>query len=244
MALEFPLHLTLLVAGAVGTLVGLAVAWPHRRSPAGDCLLLLLLAIGEWQLTGLGALGTQTLEGKRWWAEVQYAGIVAVPPLWLHFVLRYLGDARAHRRAWLTGSAVIPALILVAAATSGHHALLWSGIGLVPAPTGVRAVFHHGPLFWVGSGYSYLVLLAATVLLVRAHRGATAPVADQIRLLIAGGSVPWIANLLYVAGVGAGTGIDPTPLAFGITGICAAVAVADLGLLELSPARLWRSRSR
>lgn len=242
MAPRFPLHLTLLLASVVATLVACAVAWPHRRTASGACLLLLLVAICEWQITGATGITSGTLAEKRWWAQVQYAGIVAVPSLWLHFVLRYLGDPRARSRAWIVGSAVIPLVVLLAAVTSAHHGLLWSRIELLPTSAGVRAVFHHGPVFWLASAFSYALLLIAAVLLLRALRAAPPPIVAQLRILLLGGTAPWIANLLYLAGVGTGAGIDLTPLAFGITGICAAIAVADLGVLHVSPSRMWRTR--
>ena len=185
-----------------------------------------------------------TLSGKRFWAQVQYAGVAAVPPLWLHFVLRYLGDARATSRSLLLATTLPPIALVIAAATSAHHALLWTGITLVPLADGVRAIFHHGPLFWAGSAYHYVLLAWATLLLLRRSSPAGAAVDAQRRTLLVGAAVPWVANALYLLGIGASWGLDLTPIAFGVTGICAVLALADLGLMALSPAQLWRGARR
>jgi hypothetical protein len=100
-------------------------------------------------------------------------------------------------------------------------------------------VFRHGPLFWAGSAFSYLLLAWAGVLLWRRAPATTPAAAAQRRVLLIGGGAPWLANALYLWGPA--TGMDLTPVAFGITGICAVIALADLGLLAMSPAGLWRS---
>lgn len=239
--LLLPLHLTLLVAGAIATLVGGALAWPYRRTSAGTALLLLLLAVAEWQVASALGVSSLTIEGKRFWSQVEYVGVVAVAPLWLAFVLRYLGNPLGRNARWLAASAVFPALTLAAAATSAHHHLLWTRIELTSTPDGMAAVFRHGPLFWVAAVYNYALLAAGAWLLVRA-RPAPATVAMQRRLLLFANIVPWLANVLYLVAPNVVPGMDPTPIAFGVSGVCAAIAIADLGILELSPARLWHRR--
>ena len=234
------MELVLLLASFAASLIGVVLTFRRRRAPGATPLLLLLLAVAEWQITSVMIALQSTVADKRWWGAAQYAGVASVATLWLHFVLRYIGDPRARDRRVVLATAVIPIATFALAVTSTHHALLWTRIELVPAPGGPHTIWHHGPLFWVFAGYNYLILAAATALLLRAFRARAAPIVMQQRVLIFAGIVPWIANVLYLAGLGA-RGLDPTPFAFGITALCAVFALADHGLLQLSPAKLWRS---
>src|SRR4051812_48073472 len=141
--LLIPLHLTLLVAGAIATIVGCVLAWPHRRQPGGICLLLLLAGIAEWQVMSALGVSADTVADKRAWSQVGYIGIASVPTLWFAFVLRYLGDPRGTSRRFLAGLAIMPLVTLAIAATSTHHTLLWTRIELIETLDGARAVFHH-----------------------------------------------------------------------------------------------------
>ena len=73
------------------------------------------------------------------------------------------------RLVWL---AVIPAITLVLAWTNEYHGLIWAKYIPYQASGLTLSDKIYGAWFWVYWGYSYLILLAATVLTIRIIRAA------------------------------------------------------------------------
>lgn len=71
-------------------------AYRRRSVPGALLLALLLVAMAVWASAYAGELWTADLTEKVFWARLEYAAALAVPPLWVAFALDYTG-----RRRWL-----------------------------------------------------------------------------------------------------------------------------------------------
>ncbi len=81
--------------------------------------------------------------------------------------------------------------------------------------------------------YSYALILAGAVILVRSALRYPRHYRGQAILMMIAVTVPWIANLLYAAGLTPGDNFDPTPFAFAVTGGILALALFRYRLLDL-----------
>src|SRR5262245_15181141 len=76
--------------------------------PGSRGFVFLMIAIAEWSLASMGHWLADSVQIKIAWAQVQYVGIVAAPPLWWAFTSDYGGVSWARRRSAAFASWVIP----------------------------------------------------------------------------------------------------------------------------------------
>ena len=257
MTWQIGVHAGVLFASAAVAVWGFIVVRSHPSAPGRDALAWLMLAAAHWSVTsGLHAV-VESVDTRVVLAQVQYVGIAAVPPLWLLFASQYARHSWTSDRTlsfllWLP-----PAVSVVLAFTNPSHGLLWRAVVPVSVPGGgTRLMYVHGPWFWVAVAYSYAALAVGTIVLARAIRRAPPAQRRQVAFVVAGVALPWLSNLLYIAGA-LPAGFDPTPAAFALSGalilwglyqhrLLTLVPVArdlvienmDVGVIVLDPARL------
>ncbi len=208
--------LVLIITGCTTGVLSL-IAWRQRSSPGSFLFSMLLLAITEWTVAAIFEISAAQPQTKIFWSVIEYLGLVASPPLFLAVVLNF-----SHLDHWLTFrnlalAAILPVVTLGMAATNNMHHWLWSSFSFDPA-TNIMT-YGHGPWFWVNATYCYLLILAATVILVWDSIRFRQPYRSQAISLLAAVAFPWAANAIYITRLGPPVGLDWTSVAFSMTGI-------------------------
>ena len=196
------------------------LALRSRGSRSARILSLNMGATAWWAAwNALEYLATD-LQSKLIFANMEYLAIAAIPVLWFSFGssldLEERAVAAAKRRLVIW---IVPALTAVLVWTDpllgfvrhSFHLEVQSGITVVAK--------EFGPWFWVHSVYSYLLIIAGTVLILRALRASRGTRRAQRITLVVGTLLPMAANVLYLAKVLPLGSVDPTPLAFSLTGL-------------------------
>jgi diguanylate cyclase (GGDEF)-like protein/PAS domain S-box-containing protein len=211
------------------------VARPRRARPGAASLIWFMAAVAEWSLGSAFEYGAVGIPAKVFWSKIEYLGTVSSPVFILLFALEY-----NRLEQWLTPRRVallfvVPLVTLALAATNGRHGLIWSGFA--PSPVGDNLlVYRHGPAYWVGLfGYTYLLLLLTTGLLVRATLRFPLPYRRQSQVILAGGLVPWVGNLVYNLGLSPVPGLDLTPFLLLASGLAFAWGIFGFSLFDLAP---------
>jgi PAS domain S-box-containing protein len=124
---------------------------------------------------------------------------------------------------------------LAAAMTSRYHTLIWTDITPVDTVWGPQLVYRGGSWFWVHVVYTYALFLAGTAFIAIGLRRFPPPYRAQTWAVIVGGLAPWLGNLLYVSGIRPVPGVDPTPMAFAVSGLCFTWALYRYRLFGLVP---------
>src|SRR5690606_34846612 len=132
----------------VSVLISLAVAvlaWRRRHVPGATPLLFMMLSISEWLLFYILEIGSTTLAGNLFWANIAYIGIVAAPVAWLFFSLEYTRPSR--KITWRTAVPFLiePAIILLTMWTDSFHHLFRQGITLDTSGPFAYLVIARGP---------------------------------------------------------------------------------------------------
>jgi PAS domain S-box-containing protein len=196
------------------------VARTRRSVPGSGAFVWLMVAVALWCLTSaLHTIVTDTT-ARVVIARLQYFAIAPIGVLWLLFAA---GHARARwlLSAWLRWSLMaIPAVTVAAALTNDYHGLIWTAITPVDTRWGPQLVYTGGSWFWVHLAYTYALFIAGTTLLATGLRRFPPPYRTQTWAVIVGGLAPWVGNFLYVAQMTPVPGVDPTPLAFAVSGLC------------------------
>lgn len=235
------LTVVLLVSIAVSFAAGL-LAWRERPEPGASALVLMLGGVGWWTAFLVFELQADSLARKLLWSDVQWVGVVVIPLAWLLFALAYTGRDEYVRSHVVAVLAVIPAVTVVLAATSGSHDLLYRSTSVVSY--GDLVLLHRtgGPWYWVVAAYTYVLGVLGFVPLVDLIRSNAVLFRGQSTALLFGSLTPWVTNVLSVAGMLPLPEFDPTPIAFAVTGVAFLGALTQFQLFGASPAPNWRAR--
>jgi signal transduction histidine kinase len=196
-------------------------------------LVAFNLAVAIW--TGGNALqaAATTLSGKLVWVNVQYVGIALLTASILAFAIDISGaDERVGRVQFGLLSVPLVALVLLSW-TNGVHGLVRASVGLATVDGVVVLERTFGPVFWLGWAYTNLLNLVATALILRSVVYADRIVERRVLALLIGPIVPWMAQLLYLAGA---ISVEPE-LFFSVTGVAFAYALVTWDHVEPGQSR-------
>jgi diguanylate cyclase (GGDEF)-like protein len=223
---------------AITTVIAIVVAVVVRRRqdvPGGKPLFWLMVAVAIWAFAVSFEYATVAIPGKIFWAVVEYIGVTTCPVFFLLVALEYNRMDAWRARSRVIGLFIIPAITWLLALTNGWHHLVWTTF--TPSPVGENlVVFDHGVGYWIGLvGYSYLLMLMGTTLILSAVFRFPPAYRPQMAALAVGALVPWLANLIYISGLSPAPGLELTPIALSITGIIYSWGLVRLQLLDLVP---------
>ncbi|NTU77905.1 MAG: hypothetical protein HGA45_00640 [Chloroflexales bacterium] len=211
-------------------------AWAlYHRTRGSYSFAAMMGAISWWLCAYALELTSAQLSDALIWGKLQYLSIVAIPPLWLLFAVRYSGYERRLSPLARFGLAVFPALTLLLLGTNELHSLIWASTFLSSNGAVQMLSVTHGPWFWVHTITSYAMILAGCILLVRTAWQSVALYRAQAILLMCGALIPIAGNLVYVLRLGPLQNLDLTPFLFTVTGLCLAWGIYRKQLLAIVP---------
>jgi diguanylate cyclase (GGDEF)-like protein len=136
-------------------------------------------------------------------------------------------------RRWMLAALLVePALITLAGLTNPWHLLVYRGAGAAQL-TG-SAGWTYGPVFWLDSGYGYLLVAVGMALVGWSWWKAPPAFRGQRLAVLVGALAPSAVNVLFLTG-GLRYGTDPTPLGFAVTGTIMWYAIFRQDLFTFSP---------
>jgi diguanylate cyclase (GGDEF)-like protein/PAS domain S-box-containing protein len=235
MTIEITLYavISVIAAGVAGLVA--VIASRRTNTPGGKSLTALMLSVCIWSAGAAMEYATVGIPGKIFWAKIEYFGVVSCPVFFLLFAVEYNLLYR-----WLTPRKIailfiLPLITLGLALTNEWHGLIWSSF--TPSLAGDNlVVFGHGVGFWVGAvGYSYLCMLAGTVVLIWGTFRLPKEFHNQVILIAAAAIAPWVVNLVYIARLGPLPGLELTPLVILISGTIFGWDILQFHLLDLVP---------
>lgn len=224
-----------LIISAALALGGAAVASQRRGNPGAHWMTYLTGSIAIWSFfyafeLAIGDLDTQVLMAK-----IEYIGVSTASTFWFFFALTYSGYNPTYRRNRLPLILIASGIFLALAWTNERHGLIWSGFEQVVFDGMKILIVQHGPAFWGLVAYSYVMILAGSIVFVRqALKSRKAYGAQSLAILFAV-AITWIGNLLYNTGLNPFPYLDLTPFAMTIAGLVCIAGLMRLGPLDLFP---------
>ncbi len=209
--------------------------WRYRRLPDAKPLIILTLSVAFWCLAYAMEFQASDLAVKLWWVKLEYLGAVWVAPSFLCFALGISGLDHwlSPKRLILLG--LIPLATILLVWSNPLHHLIWSRAWLNHSGPAAMVVYVRGLFFWIYILYSYLLLLAASALLIRlALKGGRALYRQSV-LIVIGLITPWLANAVYLADLSPVPNLDLTPMAFAVSGIAFCWGLFRFQLLDIVP---------
>lgn len=229
------LYLTILSISTVISLILALYAWRRRQTMGAKPFTLMMLALFWWSLTYLIQVLSPDLASQTFWNRMTFFGIATVPIFWFLFSLEY-----TERRSWITRGRlaalfILPVITFLVIWTNDAHHLFWvtDGVMVQEGDILLRSS-DNGSWFWVHTVYSYLFILAGTILVVRALLNWPSQYRGQMVWILLSVFAPWILNIIQVFKL-VPILVDLTPFAFTLTGIGMVFALFRHHLLDLAP---------
>ncbi|MGC1378866.1 MAG: histidine kinase N-terminal 7TM domain-containing protein [Anaerolineales bacterium] len=216
-------------------LVAIIFSFRHIQVRGARYFIYLSLSVEIWALFMGLEYGVVEPTWKIIFGKIQYLGIATIGVTWLMFALNY-----SRRNRWLTRRNrillfTIPAITLAAVFTNELHGLLWPNITPSSSLPGASLVYAHGPVFSLIFLFNYIVLAIGTIVIVDNALRSRDLYRWQMIGLIISVSIPWIGNLIYVAGLSPVPGLDLTPIGFSLGAITISFSIFYFGLFDLVP---------
>ena len=219
--------LCLLAAGFVGSM--------RRESNAAYWLLIVLCGATLWSFAGALEFSAVTLEGKRFWTQVSYIGIITGPVALFHFSYAFTHGGALPPRFATYSVILFGLLVLASACTNSWHHWHWPEIKLIEREGFVFAHYGRGPMFWATVAYCYGFMFASSVMLAAHTLSLGSIFKQQAWVIIIATLAPWLTSIAYVLRLGPRPELDHTPVGFAVTGVLLSWAVVRMRLFELVP---------
>lgn len=224
-------------------LVGLGIAllarwiWLRQRFAGGTAFALMHVAILWWLAAAAFEMSAHEPECKMFWAGMAWPAILAVPTFWALFLWRYVNSVHTPIKplAYI-GFSVMPALFwLLAVSNPWHWQFYGPGSAPMTAAIGAPVSYEHEWLFYLAAAYGYPFMVFCIGITVRAAISSKGVHRRQYLIFLLLTTIPWIANISYVAFDWMLFGFDPTPFSFAITLAGFGWLITGMRLFDLLP---------
>ena len=228
-------YVWLLLSTAALYIVLAFAAWQRRSAIGAKWFALFLLATAIWPLGYAFEVGSTTLTIKIFWIQVQYIGIVSMPPFWLAFALHYVGKENWLTRRTVTFLAFCSLITLLLVWTNEIHHWMWAEFQLSQSDSPLEREYRL--YYWFHITSSYSLLFFATTLLIRQFFRSPYLYQKHIFALLLGGMIPWTVNLLKLSGyhLVPWNSLDLTPLVLALSSVPFTWSLFQFRLLDFLP---------
>jgi diguanylate cyclase (GGDEF)-like protein/PAS domain S-box-containing protein len=226
----FPLLLAFGLLTAVMT-----VTWRFRKTQLGRAFLYMLAALQVWTLGFAVEIAAIHLEGKLFWANLQFLGIFLLPMFWLEITLLFTGQTKKVRQyITLLSILVILELVMIWTNDLHHFFRLHPYIDCAAGPFCILSN-DYGMLFYALASISYSLFLLSLVMMVRSLVITKPVYRQQLLLLVASLLLPLLTDFLYVLGVTPIPNFNFTPMTFSLVMVFVAIALFRFRLFSIRP---------
>lgn len=229
-----PYYIPFIACGCI-TLILAATGWRNRGYVCAKPFALLMLAVSLWAFGSALEVSSADMPTQMFALALQYPGIVTVPVAWLLFALEYSG-----REHWITTQNLmllftVPVISVLMMATNNFHNLYYTEVNEQIVNGLVYADFTYGPFFWFNTIYTYLIIYIAIMIILQRFVITSGLYRGQMVAILIAIFIPFFVNLGYAVRQISFTVIDPTPLAFLISGFAILIGMVKYQLLDLAP---------
>jgi diguanylate cyclase (GGDEF)-like protein/PAS domain S-box-containing protein len=205
-----------------------------RHSKLGvDFTVLMSLAL-IWQVSYAINIMTSMLWLIKIMVFLEVGCMSAIPIILFVFSGRLTRRPFLYNRNLIVGLCILPAVIAILTITNDLHQIIYTGFDEVALSMGNILEPNFGPWYVVIGVYSFLLLLVTLVVLVDWIQKATPANRGQATVLFLGILPPVVANVTHTSGF-LNLIIDPTPLAFSVSGAILLWGLSRYGLLDMMP---------
>ena len=229
------LAVTMLAIAAVVLMTTAVIIWTRRHTAYWIVPFLgLSTVVSIWLIGYALELSTAGLDGKIFWARVEYIGIAFTPVAWFLFAFQFLNQKRFEYKPLLLLS-LIPVATIFIIYTNNQHNLFWTQSVLDESGPAPMLVNSFGGWFWFHSAYSYLLILGGIGLFIRTIKLYPQLFRWQSVVLIFSAALPLLGNVIFLTGLSPIARFDLTPFMFALSALFIIWGVLRLDLFDIIP---------
>lgn len=230
-----PYLIWLLIPGIALLGIGLYIQSRPVKKRESNVFSFLMFGGSLWAFANIIQLMTPNPDWQRFWNTIKYLGIMVVPTSWFLLSVKLTGLMRKRIEGiekWLW---VPPLILYIFLLTTRIHQLFITSYDVVVIGGYTDLKTTYGPLFYLHTAYSYLLIVAGILMLVFSLATNFKKYGVQAYGLIIGVFAPLAGNAYFLFGSPPPGFPDPTPIIFTVTGIAFAWAIFGGHILEVVP---------
>jgi len=214
----------------------MAIRFLRRRELLEARMLsLLLFSIAWWAFFYAVELLGHDLGTMRLLNKISYPGIVSTPVFFFLFSMAILDKRKWFSWKRISLLFVIPIAVLLSMWTNEIHWLYYSVSELDLSSSFPLQRLVHGPIFWVGMFYTYVLLISSIFSVAHQYIHSKGPYKGQLKMILLGTFFPVLVNLNYLFGFIDFGYLDMTPFAFTLAAVFMAIGVMRYRLFDIRP---------
>ena len=224
----------LIISGTILLFLGVNTL-QRRNTPTTTAFVVIMLSASLWSFGFAAEVISTSLQGKIFWANIQFVGINTLTFSWLVMTLYYTGQPRWTIRS-LSFLSIMPLLTILVIWTNPYHHL-FRGSPTLEIITSTFSVLNsdYGIYFYaVYIPFSYLLYAVSLFLLFRFWIKSPSTYRRQRLILVACLSFPLLVDALYIAGITPIPEFNFTPIAFSISGLLISWNVFSFQFFDIS----------
>lgn len=211
--LEFFVPFIFILAAIFYALLGL-YAWRKRPAPGVVSFAWVMLSMSIWSFAYGLEVFFPLLSTKLWVVNFEYIGILGVPVFLFFFALDFTGKSYLATRSVRAVLWIIPSIILLLTWTNPYHFLMWDSISLLQSGSLSLLSVRFGPASWIQIIYSFLLVIAACIMLIMDFLQRPGTLRLHISFVILAVLFSIFGSSTFVLGISPIPGLDFTPLFF------------------------------
>jgi PAS domain S-box-containing protein len=207
---------------------------PFRLDPA-SILFWILFGVTIWSFGAALALFAPNAAETYFFEQFKYLGILIIPPTWLILSLKWTsrGEWINLKNALLILS--VSFLLMVFVFTDSFHHLIWREIEYVKVGSYLANNVVHGIGWWLMLFYLFSLLFIGTFYLILNIFKMKSMYQKQSIIILLALLFPWVSNIIFALELFPISYIDPTPIAFLITGFLFTIGFSKFKLVDIVP---------
>jgi PAS domain S-box-containing protein len=230
-----PYLIWLAIPGLITLGIGLYIQTRPIRKRESNVLAISMFACALWSFANAIQLLSPDMTWQIVWHRILYLGVMSVPTAFFLLSVKLTGFLRQQVERVEKVLWVIPGLLFLVMLTNPLHKAFFSGVAMRYTGGFAELINRFGPLFYVHTAYSYLLLMSGVFILIYSIIKDSRHYGIQGFALILGVVAPLAGNAYYLFGSPPPGFPDPTPIMFTITGLIFTWTIFTGGLLEVVP---------
>jgi len=224
----------LIISGTILLFLGVNTLL-RRDTPTMTAFAVIMFSASLWSFGFAAEVISLSLQGKIFWANIQFLGINILNFSWLAMTLYYTGQPRWTIRS-LSALSVIPLTTILMIWSNPYHHLFRVSPSLKIITSSFSVLNNdYGIYFYaVYVPFSYLLYAISLFLIFRSWMKAPPIYRRQRLLLLASLAFPLLVDALYIAGITPIPEFNFTPIAFSISGLLISWNVFSFQFFDIS----------
>lgn len=229
--MNMSLHLVILLLSA-GTAAIISLVSLQRRTTSGaTCMIVFAMALAIWAISDFLYQQWSVPQSGLFLLSLAGLGAAILPTTLFAFALEYSDHGNCLNWRLLALLAVEPVLFQVFLWSEARPGLFFAGNG---TETNL-AILSNAPFFQIHTLYTFSLLLTAIIFIIRVFNRWPGAYRLQSGAILIGMLVPFLSDIIYLAGFNPVPDLVLTPLAYTVTGLTLSYALTRNCLLDLIP---------